>query len=87
VIEDLGADELIDHQTCDFAGVVGDLDVVLDSLGGEIARRSIGVLRPRPPGRSRLDVPCRWRRSSWASARYRRSLPSEDGRPASHCRY
>jgi NADPH:quinone reductase-like Zn-dependent oxidoreductase len=42
----LGADELIDHQTCDFTAVVGDLDVVLDSLGGEIARRSISVLRP-----------------------------------------
>ena len=26
--------------------MVGDLDVVLDSLGGEIARRSISVLRP-----------------------------------------
>ena len=45
-VRSLGADELIDHQTCDFATVVGDLDVVLDSLGGEIARRSISVLRP-----------------------------------------
>jgi NADPH:quinone reductase-like Zn-dependent oxidoreductase len=44
-VRSLGADELIDHQMCDFA-VVGDLDVVLDSVGGEIARRSIGVLRP-----------------------------------------
>ena len=45
-VRSLGADELMDHQTCDFAAVVGDLDVVLDSLGGEIARRSISVLRP-----------------------------------------
>jgi len=45
-VRSLGADELIDHQTCDFAAVVGDLDVVLDSLGGETARRSISVLRP-----------------------------------------
>src|SRR4029077_15641747 len=45
-VRSLGADELIDHQTCDFAAVVGDLDVVLDSVGGEIARRSISVLRP-----------------------------------------
>jgi len=45
-VRSLGADELIDHQTCDFAAVAGDMDVVLDSLGGEIARRSIGVLRP-----------------------------------------
>ncbi len=46
LVRSLGADELIDHQTCDFAAVVGDLDVVLDSVGGEIARRSISVLRP-----------------------------------------
>jgi NADPH:quinone reductase-like Zn-dependent oxidoreductase len=45
-VRSLGADELIDHQTCDFTAVVGDLDVVLDSLGGEIARRSISALRP-----------------------------------------
>jgi NADPH:quinone reductase-like Zn-dependent oxidoreductase len=45
-VRSLGADELIDHQTCDFTAVVGDLDVVLDSVGCEIARRSIGVLRP-----------------------------------------
>src|ERR1700760_4377465 len=45
-VRSLGADELIDHQTRDFAAAVGDLDVVLDSLGGEIARRSISVLRP-----------------------------------------
>jgi NADPH:quinone reductase-like Zn-dependent oxidoreductase len=45
-VRSLGADELIDHQTCDFAAVAGGLDVVLDSLGGEIARRSISVLRP-----------------------------------------
>jgi NADPH:quinone reductase-like Zn-dependent oxidoreductase len=45
-VRSLGADELIDHQTRDFAAVLGDLDVVLDSLGGEIARRSISVLRP-----------------------------------------
>jgi NADPH:quinone reductase-like Zn-dependent oxidoreductase len=43
-VRSLGADELIDHQTCDFAAMVGDLDVALDSLGGEIARRSIGGL-------------------------------------------
>jgi NADPH:quinone reductase-like Zn-dependent oxidoreductase len=45
-VRSLGADELIDHQTCDFTAVVGDMDAVLDSLGGEIARRSISVLRP-----------------------------------------
>jgi NADPH:quinone reductase-like Zn-dependent oxidoreductase len=45
-VRGLGADEVIDYQASDFASVAGDLDVVLDSVGGDIARRSIGVLRP-----------------------------------------
>jgi len=45
-IRDLGADELIDHQTTDFATRTGELDVVLDTIGGDTARRSIGLLRP-----------------------------------------
>ena len=47
LVRSLGADELIDSQTSDFASLTGDLDVVLDTLGGDAARRSIGVLRPR----------------------------------------
>lgn len=43
---DLGADELIDHTTADFTEKVRDVDVVLESIGGETARRSIDVLRP-----------------------------------------
>ena len=46
LLRGLGADELIDHRTDDFTARAADLDVVLDILGGEIARRSIGVLRP-----------------------------------------
>ena len=46
MVRSLGADEVIDYQASDFASVAGDLDVVLDSLGGDIARRSISVLRP-----------------------------------------
>jgi NADPH:quinone reductase-like Zn-dependent oxidoreductase len=46
--------------------VVGDLDVVLDSVGGEIARRSIGALRPGGMlitivGRRDLDLAARTR--------------------------
>lgn len=42
----LGADELIDYTTDDFERRVHDVDVVLDTLGGDVAHRSTKVLRP-----------------------------------------
>lgn len=42
----LGADEVIDHTATDFAEVVREVDLVLDTVGGEVASRSLGVLRP-----------------------------------------
>ncbi|GAA4836896.1 NADP-dependent oxidoreductase [Actinomycetospora corticicola] len=45
-VEALGADEVIDHREVDFAGAVTDVDVVLDTLGGDTVRRSLAVLRP-----------------------------------------
>jgi NADPH:quinone reductase-like Zn-dependent oxidoreductase len=45
LIASLGADELIDYRATDFAAHVDGVDVVLDTIGGEVARRSIGVLR------------------------------------------
>ncbi|MEA5365520.1 NADP-dependent oxidoreductase [Amycolatopsis sp., V23-08] len=45
-VEGLGADEVIDYTKTDFAEVVRDVDVVLDTLGGDTAERSLGVLRP-----------------------------------------
>ncbi|NUP45749.1 MAG: NADP-dependent oxidoreductase [Catenulispora sp.] len=42
----LGADEVVDHRTEDFTETARDLDVVLDTVGGPVGRRSIGVLRP-----------------------------------------
>jgi NADPH:quinone reductase-like Zn-dependent oxidoreductase len=42
----LGADEVIDYRAVDFSTVVKDVDVVLDSVGGDTADRSIEVLRP-----------------------------------------
>lgn len=45
-LRDLGCDEVVDHRTTDFADVVRDVDVVLDGVGGETARRSIDVLVP-----------------------------------------
>ena len=45
-VASLGADELIDYRAADFAEQVDGVDVVLDTIGGDNARRSIGVLRP-----------------------------------------
>jgi NADPH:quinone reductase-like Zn-dependent oxidoreductase len=41
----LGADQVIDYRAGDFAAKLSDLDVVLDTIGGETQQRSFGVLR------------------------------------------
>ena len=41
----LGADLVIDYKTQDFATIVRDYDLVLDTLGGETVERSLEVLR------------------------------------------
>jgi hypothetical protein len=41
-----GADEVIDYRTQPFEAVVTDMDVVLDTLGGDTLNRSFAVLRP-----------------------------------------
>ncbi len=45
-VEGFGADEVIDYTAVDFTEAVRDIDVVLDTIGGETARRSLAVLRP-----------------------------------------
>ncbi|MFK8849788.1 NADP-dependent oxidoreductase [Streptomyces sp. Ac-502] len=45
-VEGLGADEVVDYTAVDFTEAVSDIDVVLDTLGGDTAERSLGVLRP-----------------------------------------
>ncbi|MCS7480474.1 NADP-dependent oxidoreductase [Umezawaea endophytica] len=45
-VEGFGADEVIDYTAVDFTEVVRDVDVVLDTIGGDTVERSIGVLRP-----------------------------------------
>ncbi|MFE9020911.1 NADP-dependent oxidoreductase [Streptomyces sp. NPDC007808] len=42
----LGADEAIDYRETDFTEAVKDVDVVLDTIGGDYATRSLRVLRP-----------------------------------------
>ncbi|MFJ5531969.1 NADP-dependent oxidoreductase [Streptomyces sp. NPDC093261] len=41
----LGADELIDYRETDFAQAVRDVDVVLDTIGGDYVQRSLRTLR------------------------------------------
>lgn len=45
LLRELGADELIDYRTTDFAEALDDVDVVLDTLAGEVRTRSLEVLR------------------------------------------
>lgn len=44
-VKALGADETIDYRITPFETVVGDVDVVLDTVGGDTRDRSWGVLR------------------------------------------
>ncbi|MEU5096500.1 NADP-dependent oxidoreductase [Streptomyces sp. NPDC020996] len=42
----IGVDEAIDYRATDFAEAVKDVDVVLDTIGGDTSVRSLRVLRP-----------------------------------------
>ncbi|CAM5590126.1 MULTISPECIES: NADP-dependent oxidoreductase [Streptomyces] len=46
LLRELGADEVVDYRTTDFAEAVEEVDTVLDPVGGETRSRSIGLLRP-----------------------------------------
>ena len=46
LVRRLGADEVIDYTAVRFEDVLRDLDVVFDTVGGEVTDRSWGVLRP-----------------------------------------
>jgi NADPH:quinone reductase-like Zn-dependent oxidoreductase len=45
-LRDIGVDEPVDYRATDFTTAVKDVDVVLDTLGGETSVRSLRVLRP-----------------------------------------
>lgn len=45
-LKSIGADEFIDYKKQRFEDVVGKVDVVLDTIGGDTFERSWGVLRP-----------------------------------------
>ena len=46
LVRSLGADVVVDYTKQDFADVLSDYDVVLDSLGGENLEKSLTVLKP-----------------------------------------
>ncbi|GAA1595663.1 NADP-dependent oxidoreductase [Actinomadura kijaniata] len=45
-VKELGADELVDYRAVPFEEVVRDVDVVVDTIGGEYGPRSLRTLRP-----------------------------------------
>jgi len=45
-VRGLGADEVVDYRAVDITRAIGDMDVVLDTVGGPVGRQSIEVLRP-----------------------------------------
>jgi NADPH:quinone reductase-like Zn-dependent oxidoreductase len=45
-VRELGADEVVDYTSTPFESYVSDVDVVLDTMGGETQDRSWGVLKP-----------------------------------------
>ncbi|MFC8670276.1 NADP-dependent oxidoreductase, partial [Streptomyces sp. NPDC057199] len=45
-LRSLGVDETVDYRETDFAEVVRDVDVVLDTIGGDYRSRSLKTLRP-----------------------------------------
>lgn len=45
-VRSLGADEVIDYRTEDFAETVRDIDTALDTIGGDYQLRSLRTLRP-----------------------------------------
>ena len=46
VVRALGAVEVIDYRSADFAATLSDVDVVLDTIGDDYGPRSIATMRP-----------------------------------------
>jgi alcohol dehydrogenase len=46
LVHSLGADQVIDYKSQDFASVLNNQDVVFDTLGGEALYKSFGVVKP-----------------------------------------
>lgn len=46
MVHELGADEVVDYENQDFAAIVSNIDVVLDTVGGVAHSKSYNVIRP-----------------------------------------
>ncbi|MFD2728756.1 NADP-dependent oxidoreductase [Enterococcus camelliae] len=46
LLKRLGADEVIDYHTTDFETTLNEIDLVIDTMGGEVQRKSLSVLKP-----------------------------------------
>lgn len=46
LLRKIGADEVIDYHTTNFAEVLADVDLVFDTMGGEVQKNSFAVLKP-----------------------------------------
>lgn len=55
-VRGLGADEVIDYKTQRFEDVAGEVDLVLDLVGGETQTRSVAVVKPGGLLVSTIDV-------------------------------
>jgi NADPH:quinone reductase-like Zn-dependent oxidoreductase len=56
-VRSLGAERVIDYTTTPFEQVVQDVDIVLDTIGGETQRRSVAVVKPGGTLVSLLEPP------------------------------
>jgi NADPH:quinone reductase-like Zn-dependent oxidoreductase len=65
LLGELGLDEAINYRGADFAKVLEPVDVVLDLVGGDVAMRSLDVLRP---GGLLVSVPSRTSGDALAAA-------------------
>lgn len=45
LLKSLGADKIVDYHDTDFADVFSDIDLVLDTMGGEVQKQSVNVLK------------------------------------------
>jgi NADPH:quinone reductase-like Zn-dependent oxidoreductase len=57
-VRQLGADEVIDYRKTKFEEVARDVDVVLDTIGGETQERSWQVLKRGGPLSFALEIGC-----------------------------
>ena len=47
LLQKLGADEVIDYRTTNFVDVLNEIDLVVDTMGGDVQKQSFTVLKPK----------------------------------------